>query len=246
MKRIHRLYIIASLFLLGVLAASCCGIGGRRSGVATATPRPAGANPALPTATLVRPLTTIPKALSTVTKAATAKPQATATPASPRSEPTKVGTAAPSSPLALVDPPLDELSPTLSKLPTNGQFSVLLHEQYVSAQAAAYIAAAKDLPVQISDVLVNFTPGVIEISGRAPLGFLRVEVLGRGTWRAEACRFVAEINEVRIAGQPAPATLRDQISKLLQDALGNIANAPVCFTQVEIRRGEVEISGYRK
>ena len=148
--------------------------------------------------------------------------------------------------MALVDPPLDELSPILSKLPANGQFRMLLHEQYVTAQAAAYIAAAKDLPVQINDVLVNFVPGAIEISGRAPLGFLRVEVFGRGTWRAESCRFVADIAEVRIAGQPAPATLRDQLSKLLQDALSNLANAPVCFTQVEIRRGEVEISGYRK
>jgi len=148
--------------------------------------------------------------------------------------------------LALVDPPLDELSPTLNKLPANGQFRLLLHEQYVSAQAAAYIADAKDLPVQISDVLVNFVPGAIEISGRAPLGFLRVEVFGRGAWRAESCRFVADITEVRIAGQPAPATLRDQIGKLLQDALSSLANAPVCFTQVEIRRGEVEISGYRK
>jgi hypothetical protein len=234
MRKTHLCFLLATLFILAVLASSCCLASARRSPQATTTPRTAGTNSTLPTATLVRPLTTIPK------------PLATAIPQQTKAEPTKLATAAPGGPLVLVDPPLDDLSPTLAKLPLNGQFTVLLHEQYVSAQAAAYIAAAQDLPVQISDVLVTFAPGAIEISGRAPLGFLRVEVLGRGTWRAESCRFIAEITEVRIAGQPAPASLRDQMSKLLQDALSNIANAPVCFTQVEIRRGEVEISGYRK
>lgn len=242
MKKTHWRAIVAPLFLLTFLASSCCGIGARRSPSATATPRPTGAS-SQPTATLVRPSTTIPKPLAT---AVASKPVATATLAQPKSEPTKSATAAPSGPLVLVDPPLDEISPILSELPTNGQFRILLHEQYITAQAASYIATAQDLPVQISDILVTFTPGVIEFSGRVPLGFLRVEIFGRGTWRAESCRFVAEIVEVRIAGQPAPATLRDQMSKLLQDALSNMANAPVCFTQVELRRGEAELSGYRR
>jgi hypothetical protein len=223
------------LGLLTLFLASCCWAGVRRSPSATPTPRAgAVASPALPTATLARQLTQIPKPLATTV----VQPS--------KAAPTQPATSAPVGPLVLVDPPLDKLSSILTELPTNGQFRVTLHEQYVSEQAAGYIAAAQDLPVQINDVLVTLSPGAIEISGRAPFGFLRVEVLGRGAWRAESCRFVAEIVEVRIAGQPAPASLRDQMGKLLQDALSNIANAPVCFTRVEIRRGEVEISGYRK
>ena len=236
-SRLYPRKLLAALVALVCLSLIACWCSGaRRPAQTTPTPRIAAATVVVPTATPVTAPSRQPSA--------TPKPAVT-TVSPPKTAPAATPTAA-TGVLKLVDPPLDSVSPALGKLVANQRFQVLLHEKYVTEQASAYIESASELPIEVRDILISFTPGQVDVSGRVPLGLLRVELFVRGVWRAASCRFEAETVEVRVAGQAAPASLRQQVAKALEDALKSIAEAPVCFTSVEIRQGEVEISGYKK
>jgi len=225
--RLYRYLVLAAfaaLVGLAVIACWCSVV--RRLARPTPTPRNSAAAVTMPPST--------PSAAPVRQPTATPKPGSVATPT------IAAGV------LRLVDPPLDGLPSTLSGMPSGRRFQILLHEKYLTEQASAYIESASELPIEIRDIMVSFSPGQVNVSGRVPLGFLRVELWVRGVWRAVSCRFEAEIVEAHVGGQPAPAALRQQAAKSLEDALKSIADAPVCFTSVEIRQGEVEISGYKK
>jgi len=102
------------------------------------------------------------------------------------------------------------------------------------------------MPLTVNDLKIMFEPGQVKLTAQVPLGFFSVGASATGVWRAVDCAFEATLVDLRVAGQPAPATLRDQVADALASGLAALADAPVCFTDVVLRHGEVEITGYRK
>ena len=240
-KRLGKWYPFSLLALLTLaltlFGLACVCTGGRQN-----TPTPTQVSVAVP---------------ATATR--TARPRATATQAPPSSTPTKQvllptkTVAAPAKQtetlpetIELTDASPKEIDAAFKALPSGGSFELALSEDYVNTLALEYLDKATDLPIDISDIVVDFVPDRVEVSAILPLGFFRVEVTATGHWRALNCRFEAEIVDVLIAGQAAPASLREQIDPMLKKALEASASAPVCFTQVEISDDLLRINGYKE
>lgn len=235
------LYPLLGLIVLGALLSALglvCALTARRQPTeptrrptvrvlaATHTPRP--------TATLKPPSPTH------------TKPQATPTPTStslPKEEPTQVATP---ETLRLVDPAPEELSKIIAELPSGVSLEMLFHEKYVEEQALVYLDSDPELPLPVGDIEVIFEPGEVTVSAIIPLGFLRVEALARSHWTTSSCRLDVDITEVEIGGAAAPATLRKQVMDMVDEGLEGLAKAPLCFTRVQVRDGEIEVAGYKK
>ena len=233
----HRYYFLA-LFALGLVLGATgigCGCTARRP-VATATPTRIVAAQiatatALPTATRVPP-TTAPTATDTTA------PEPTQSPTQPPATKPQA--------ISLTDPSLETLNDAVLGLATGGTFDLILTEAYVTNMALAYLDSAEELPLEISDVQVNFAPEQVKVSAKVPISIFSVEVVATGTWRAVDCQFEAEIVDVLIAGAAAPASIREQVEPLLQNALQASANLSACFTSVEISDDSLTISGYKQ
>ena len=146
----------------------------------------------------------------------------------------------------LTDPSPNEIDAAFRALSPGAGFVLRLNEDYVNKLALEYLDTASDLPIDVSDILVDFISDQVEVSAIIPFGFFRVEVTATGHWRAVNCKFEAEILDVLIAGQDAPASLREQIDPMLKEALEVSASAPVCFSQVEITGDMLVISGHKE
>lgn len=239
-----------SLLALLILALSLFGLACVCTGGRQDTPTPTRVSVAAPaTATrTARPSATATRALPSPTR--TRVPSRTPTAQALLPTETLVGPASPTTTLPekieLVDPELEDLDAAFAALPSGGSFKLSLSEDYVNMLALEYLDGATNLPVDISYIEVNFVPGRVEASAILPLGFFRVEVTATGLWRAVDCKFEAEIIDVEIAGQAAPASLREQIDPLIKQGIEAAAKAPVCFTQVETTDDLLVISGYKE
>ena len=148
--------------------------------------------------------------------------------------------------LDLTNPPWEGLESAFDELSPGGEFRLIFEEAYVNSLILEHMDDIPDLPLELTDLWVDFVPDQIILSATVPLGFLRVEVTATGYWRAVDCQFEAEITDLRLGGQTAPASLREQIEPLLRDGLEFSQQAPGCFTQVEITQDVLIITGYKK
>lgn len=146
----------------------------------------------------------------------------------------------------LQDPSPEEMTDMAYNLAPGTRFTLILTEQYVTDMARTYINEVEDLPIAVQDVTVDFTSEQVLVSAKVPLGFFNVEVVAAGLWRAAACAFEAEVIDVTIAGQSAPASLREQIDPALDSALQASQNLAACFTAVELSDDRVTVRGYRE
>ena len=131
-------------------------------------------------------------------------------------------------------------------LPEGIEFELTATENYVNALVLEYLDDVPEMPIEIMDLTVDFVPDQVVATAIIPLGFLRVEVEATALWRAKDCAFEAEILDVSIGGQPAPATLREQVDPLLKDALEASTGIQACFTDVEITETALTIRGYKR
>jgi len=200
----------------------------------------------MPRTTAVPPVTTPTRlAVRTLAPSATATRQPSATPtAMSTPTPTQTATRAPGL-LRLDRPSFAQLQAALTDLEAGDRFQIVLDDKRVTAEAAAALQEV-EMPLTINDLKVMFEPGQVKLTAQVPLGFFSVGASATGVWRAVDCAFEARLVELRVAGQPAPATLRDQVADALASGLAALSDAPVCFTDVILRNGEVEIAGYRK
>lgn len=229
---------ILGALLLG-LALSGCALGdvfrfarSLRGSMPRATAIPSAATP---TRLAVRTL--VPSATATL------RPSATPT-TTPTSTPTQTATKAPGM-LRLDRPSFAQLQQALTDLEPGDRFQIVLDDKGVTEEAATYLQDA-EMPLTVRDLRIMFEPGQIKVTAQVPLGFFNIGASATGVWRAVDCAFEARLVDLRVAGQPAPATLRDQVADALASGLAALADTPVCFTDVILRSGEVEITGYRK
>ncbi len=233
-----RMLAILGALLFG-LALSGCALGDvLRFARSLRESRPrATAIPSAATPTRLAVRTLAPLATATLRPSAT--PTAMSTPT-----PTQTATRAPGL-LRLDRPSFSQLQEALTDLEPGDRFQLVLDDKTVTTEAATYLQDV-EMPLTVRDLKITFEPGQVKLTAQVPLGFFNVGASATGVWRAVDCAFEAALVDLRVAGQPAPATLRDQVADALASGLATLAEAPVCFTDVILRNGEVEIIGYRE
>ncbi len=197
----------------------------------TATPKPAAT--AAPTQTpTVRPTQT-----PTPQKAAAAPLRATATPkpvatvkpaATPRVTPTKPGLAGAAAAGAAA-----------AGTPTPSSFSQLLTQQECNTAIQEAVATNPSLPV--TNMACDFLPGQAVITGRAKLGFLRIDLAITVVVDVANCKATPRITKVD------PAMAQSQVEAALQPYLGQLADVgeEVCVQKVTITDNDLIIEGTR-
>jgi hypothetical protein len=144
------------------------------------------------------------------------------------------------------NPQPEELGQESADLAPGTRFELVLTEDYVTDMTQEYLSQVDSLPVDISNITVDFTADQIKANGQVPAGFLKLAVTATGHWKAVDCEFQAEIVDLRIGGQKAPASLREQADRAVQSALEASTNLAACFTAIEIDDTTLTVKGYRE
>ena len=219
----------------------------------TATPEPDAANP-LPAATLSpgeEPLAAVVTPTSPGA-ASTSLPGATRSPES-GPEPTGQPAAVPaatlvSSALLLADPTLsnaDSFDAEMARSAPERPVQIRYQESMLNAEIAALWENNPDLPYR--DVWVDLQRDQVVITGRITvLGFgVRGKVTGQVV--ARDCVPVLQIKRMDIAGVLTPSFVRDQVEKMVQEAMTWYpADYPLCMEHIVLEETRATVYGYRR
>jgi hypothetical protein len=108
--------------------------------------------------------------------------------------------------------------PTPTATPEN--LTIVVPE--AQAQEMAEEALAKQDQIQISNVVVDFRPGEMLLSGDTKIGFFSLNIGLLGTVEAVAGKADITIKEIYVNGDPATGFIRDEIEKLIAPQLKNL------------------------
>jgi hypothetical protein len=193
-------------------------------------------------ATLVAPS---PSATSPAAEVRPFTPSPTATPLSSPSDSTPIPGA---TSVVITDPSLTDrgaLERQLQAAQQGQQLAVLVHDDHVSREIAAYLATQPEAVYR--NVTVRFTPGLVELEGEVEIAGLWVPATVRGQAGARDCQPEVTITELEVGGFLTPGWARDYVANLVYDVLDRYPDdAPVCLERVEVRQGEALLEGTKR
>jgi hypothetical protein len=189
-----------------------------------------------------------PSATSLTAEVRPFTPTPTATPLS-SSDPTPTGVATPgATSVVITDPSLTDrgsLERQLQAAQQGQQLAVLVHDDHVSREIAAYLATQPEAVYR--NVTVRFTPGLVELEGEVEIAGLWVPATVRGQAGARDCQPEVTITELEVGGFLTPDWARDYVASLVYDVLDRYPDdAPVCLERVEVRQGEALLEGTKR
>ena len=179
----------------------------------------------------------------------TRTPAPTATPLASSSDSTPTDVATPAVTLVVItDPSLtdrESLERQLQAAQQGQQLAVLVHDDHVSQEIAAYLATQPEAVYR--NVTVRFTPGLVELEGEVEIAGLWVPATVRGQAGARDCQPEVTITELEVGGFLTPDWARDYVADLVYDVLDRYPDdAPVCLERIEVRQGEALLEGTKR
>ena len=140
---------------------------------------------------------------------------------------------------ASFDNEIDDLENWLEN-PSGSQYTLTLTEEEVSAKMKEAIDEA-DIPIDISDVAVNFTDGKVVIRGRADVG-LKLRIAMKVEMTIENGKPKIKVNDVDIGRAWIPSQAKDAIANdiPIEDALTDMLEGlPIDVTSIQVEQGHL-------
>jgi hypothetical protein len=144
---------------------------------------------------------------------------------------------------ASFDNEIDDLENWLEN-PSGSQYTLTLTEEEVSAKMKEAIDEA-DIPIDISDVAVNFTDGKVVIRGRADVG-LKLRIAMRVEMTIEDGKPKIEVEKLDIGKAWIPRQAKDAIANdiPIEDALTDMLEGlPIDVTSIQAEQGQLTFVG---
>lgn len=212
--------------------------------------QPAAARPTLslrpiPTSAVATPALTAPGATIIVAKPTANRPAAvdTATPSQPSTEPPLLH-----SPLLLSDPEIHSLSILDAELQRSAPLrpvQIRYQEATLNREIAQLSQDNPDLPFR--DVKVDLQRDSVVLTGRVTVLSFQVNATVIGQVTAQECLPHLEIQSVAVAGIMTPGFVRDEVEKMVLDAMTWYpADYPLCLEQIVLEETRATVYGYRR
>ena len=128
--------------------------------------------------------------------------------------------------------------------PSGSQYTLTLTEEEVSAKMKEAIDEA-DIPIDISDVAVNFTDGKVVIRGRADVG-LKLRIAMKVEMTIEDGKPKLKVNDVDIGKAWIPRQAKNAIANNIpiEDALTDMLEGlPIDVTSIQVEQGHLTFVG---
>ena len=138
---------------------------------------------------------------------------------------------------ASFDQKIDDLENWL-KNPSGSQYTLIMTEEEVSAKMKEAIDEA-DIPIDITNVAVNFTDGKVLIKGRVDLG-LKLRIAMRVEMTIEDGKPKAKVEKLEIGRAWIPRQVKNAMAKNMpiDDALTDMLKGlPLNVTSIEVEQG---------
>jgi len=147
---------------------------------------------------------------------------------------------------ASFDNEIDDLENWLENpsVPNGSQFTLTLTEAEVSAKMKEAIDEA-DIPIDVSDVAVNFTDGKVLIRGKADVG-LKLRIALKVGMTIEDGKPKLKVNDVDIGKAWIPSQANDAMADAIpiEDALTDMLEGlPIDVTSIQVEQGHLTFVG---
>lgn len=214
--------------------------------VPTTTPSAEGRPPAA----IAWPTTAVRSQATTVPGAAVGASPATPTPgpsASPQPTPRPALTAI-SSPLLMSDPPISnvlDMDAEMTRSAPGRAVQIRYRETALNREIAAMLRRNPALPYR--DVEVDLKPDRVIVTGSVTVLGFHLSTQAVGTVSIQDCLPKMEIQSVSIAGVLTPGFVKDEVRKMIREALAWYpSDYPLCLEQIVLEETRATVYGHRR
>ena len=153
-----------------------------------------------------------------------------------------------SSPLLLADPEFSNLTlldAEMARSAPDRAVQIRYQETMLNAEIAALWRNNPELPYR--DVWVDLQRDRVVVTGKLTVLGFQVDAEVSGDLTVKDCVPVLEIEALRVAGVMTPAFVRDQVERMVLDAMSwYTADYPLCLEQIVLEDTYATLYGYRR